>query len=264
MAENVIPLSWFVCPVTKEKLKYKDDKLFSSFGTYQRDKKFGYWDFIPRGLKEFKKHDWTVWSQLQNNACVSYQEDPKHNLGVGKRKDHMQFAKFCKFKGNLLDVGCGPQKIPTHMQFCKRRDVFFVGIDPLIGDQPREFAFVLGLGEYLPFHDKLFDQVLFVTTLDHFINPLLPLKEARRVITTDGEICVWIGEKSHNAPRPQESHEWYDNLEIPKGAENKFHYRKLTALDFENYIKKANLSIKDKQDIEIDKWEKNLFYKLSK
>jgi hypothetical protein len=116
-------------------------------------------------------------------------------LGVGEREDFRLFADWSRFHGNVLDVGVGPQKVPSHMRYAAGGDATFWGIDPLRGEQPREYGFVQGLGEFLPFGDGIFDQVLFVTSLDHFIDPRVPLREARRVLAAGGEVCVWLGEK---------------------------------------------------------------------
>ncbi len=132
----------------------------------------------------------------------------------------------------------------------------------MIGEQPRSFAFVLGLGEYLPFCDRLFNQVLLVTALDHFIDPLVPLREAKRVLRADGEICVWIGEKSKKSPVPQKSNEWYEELETPEGAEDPFHFKRFSAAEFETYVEKSGLKVKKKKVLRLDQFGRNLFYKL--
>jgi SAM-dependent methyltransferase len=255
-----IPLDWFVCPITKEKLQFINGSLRSSRFVYHQHPTYRYWDFFPQESLELEKSEWKIWEQLQANAIVSYQADPEHNLGVGKRKDFIQFADFCSFHGSVLDIGVGPQRIPTHIEFCSKKDVFFVGIDPLEGDQPRAFAYVRGLGEYLPFKNSLFDQVLFVTSIDHFIDPIIPLLEARRVVKYDGEICIWFGQKDKATPKPQDSHEWYENLSVPTGAEDRFHYRRVDGKQFENYLSKADLTIKKREIISVDRWRRNLFY----
>ncbi|MBK8125693.1 MAG: methyltransferase domain-containing protein [Elusimicrobia bacterium] len=145
---------------------------------------------------------YAMWEQLQENGEVSYREDPEHNLGVGARADHLAFADFCGFHGNVLDVGVGPQKEPTHLQRARDKSAFFVGIDPLAGEQPRNFAFVRGLAEHLPFRDGVFDQVLFVTSLDHMLDPVGALREARRVTKPEGRVFLWMGEKNPARPSP--------------------------------------------------------------
>jgi len=260
-----IPLEFFVCPVTKGKLTFYDCHCVTESGTiYERDVKHSFWKFIPKDPDLFKKEEWVIWKALQESAAVSYENDPDGNLGVGERADFLQFAEFCSFDGIVLDVGSGPQSCPTHMEYHSKADVFFIGIDPLVGEQPKRYAFAQALGEYLPFRDDLVDQVLFVTTLDHFINPEYALREAKRVVKEQGQICVWFGEKDKNAPKPPKSPEWYDKLRVPPGAEDPFHFRRFSAREFEQHVLATELQITDEATIYVDEWKRNRFYKLRK
>ena len=259
-----IPEDWFVCPVTKEALVRKDLLLCSSFSCFPYVPDGDYWDFTPRDLAEMRDDKWQTWQALQENGVVSYREDPEHNLGVGRRRDFMAFADFCRFSGNVLDVGVGPQRVPTHIEYSVRSDVFFVGIDPLRGQQPKDFAFVQGLGEYLPFRSSCFDQVLFVTSLDHFIDPRRPLIEARRVLVSGGTICVWIGEKRKDAPRVPVTNDWYERLRVPAGAEDRFHFRRFASRELETWFRELDLLVKDKAVQDVDPWNKNIFYRVKR
>ena len=261
-APRSIPTDWFVCPVSKAPLKGAGDELVSDRGRYRKDAEYGYWDFMPTAPGVIDRPEWDTWQQLQDNGVAMYDSDPEHNLGVGKRQDFLQFAEFCGFRGNVLDVGVGPQRCPTHIEYCDKDDVFFVGIDPLVGMHPRCFSFVRGLGEYLPFRDGLFDQILFVTSLDHFIDPRVPLREARRAVRKGGDICIWIGEKDKAAPKPTVINPLYEKLEIPSGADDRFHFKRFTSSDFEGYLADAGLSIAEKRALQVDPWRSNLFYRV--
>jgi len=259
----MIPDEWFVCPVTKEPLSRRGERLCSSFDCFTPDRKYGFWNFTPSKLEELRSPEWKAWEKLQINGMVSYQHDPEHNLGVGERTDFQQFADFCRFRGVVLDIGVGPQRIPSHFECGARPNVFFTGIDPLRGDQPRAFAFAQGLGEYLPFREDLFDQVLFVTSLDHFIDPRRPLAEARRVVKPGGDVCIWIGEKDKAAPTPTRTHEWYEKLDIPMGAEDRFHYRRFGKAELEVWLIEVGLTIREHTTVEVDQWRRNVFYRAS-
>jgi SAM-dependent methyltransferase len=256
-----VPEDWFVCPVTKERLSRDGARLCSSFDCFAPDPEYGFWNFTPTKLDELHSPEWKAWEQLQLNGMVSYEQDAEHNLGVGKRADFQQFAAFCRFRGAVLDVGVGPQRIPSHFEYGARPEVLFVGIDPLRGDQPRDFAFVQGLGEYLPFREDLFDQVLFVTSLDHFIDPRRPLDEARRVVKPGGDVCIWIGEKDKSAPKPTQSYGWYEKLVVPAGAEDRFHYRRFGRAELEAWFAEVGLVVRERDVIEVDQWRRNLFYR---
>lgn len=261
---NEIPIKWLADPVTKEHPEISGNIAICSSGKYVRNEAFGYWDFIPPEYGELMGGHDDTWHQLQNNGVVSYENDPEHNLGVGERNDYRQFGEFCMYHGAVLDIGCGPQTSLAHYEPFRSDEVDFVGIDPLEGQQPREFAFIKGLGEYLPFIDNIFDQVLFVTSLDHFIDPVNPLKEAKRVLKQDGEILIWIGEKSPGAPKPNTSPEWYASLVKPVGADDVFHYKRFTSEDLENMLVGLGLKIEEKKELQVDEWRKNLFYRIRK
>ena len=260
-----IPHDWFVCPVTKQPLRLAGNVLRSQQGyEYHKDSKFGFWDFTPAGLETPDDDTWRTWQHLQRNGVASYENDTAHNLGVGKRKDYLEFAEFCNFHGTILDVGVGPQACPTHIASTEDGELQFVGIDPLVGTQPRAFAFVRGLGEYLPFRDGLFDQVLFVTTLDHFVDPRAALEEAGRTLKPDGEIVVWLGYKEQGAPAPVVSPAWYTDLRVPQGAEDIFHFKRLTPGDAEEFYFDSDLQVTEREARPIDQWRTNFFYRLNK
>lgn len=259
-----IPEDWFVCPVTKQKLVTQGACLVSEDGRYLRDSEHGFCNFIPDNLDRLNAPEWRTWDILQDNSTVSYARDPEHNLMVDDRPDVLMFAEFAQFRGNILDIGCGPQALPTHMRRCTESDAFFVGIDPLRGEQPREFAYVRGLGEYLPFRDNLFDQAIFVTSLDHFIDPVEVLVEAKRVVRGDGDVVVWMGEKAVDAPKPTVSHEWYDKLVVPEGAEDRFHFKRFSIDEFQRYAREAGLHIVEDACHKLDDYRSNYFCRLKK
>jgi SAM-dependent methyltransferase len=132
---------------------------------------------------------WSLWEALQANGEVSYSEEADASLSVGDREDPARFAAFCRLSGTVLDIGCGPQARPSYAGAGR-----FVGIDPLRGEARRDFDFVQGIGEYLPFRDHSFDHVLFATSLDHLLDPVRALREAVRVLTSGGTIEIWSGE----------------------------------------------------------------------
>jgi SAM-dependent methyltransferase len=132
---------------------------------------------------------WHVWERLQANGEAIYRDAPQDNLSVGARDDARAFGAFCELDGRVLDVGCGPQAMPSYAA-----DAELIGIDPLTGEQPRQFSFVKGIAEFLPFRDATFDRVLFATSLDHMLSPELAVSEARRVLKPNGAVCVWHGE----------------------------------------------------------------------
>ncbi len=56
----------------------------------------------------------------------------------------------------------------------------------------REYEFVQGMAERLPFRGDAFDVVLFATSLDHIVDIRAAMREAARVLKLTGELAVWI------------------------------------------------------------------------
>lgn len=218
------------------------------------------WEFFPSTYMESSEL-WPTWQQLQQNGLVSYEKDPDHNLGVGERSDCLAFSRFCSFDGLVLDVGCGPQDWPSYFEY-RTPQSRFVGIDPLIWRSSPLYSQFRGLGEHLPFRGAAFSHVVFATTLDHFIEPVAALREARRVCRADGEVAIWIGEKRKDAPRQTDSPEWYQALRKPDQSDDMFHLRRLGPVELEKVIADAGLVVTEKEVRAIDEFRKDLFYRV--
>jgi SAM-dependent methyltransferase len=219
------------------------------------------WELMPSSYRTSSEL-WPIWEQLQMNGLVSYTHDPEHNLGVGQREDCLDFSRFCKFGGLILDVGCGPQPWPAYFNF-HSPESRFVGVDPLVGESPADYVQFRSLGEYLPFRDGVFDHVVFATSLDHFIDPIPALLEARRVCKSDGSIEIWVGEKSPEAPKHAQSAGWYTALEKPELAEDAFHLKRIKIDKLKILVKKVGLCIVEDESHVIGPYRKNYFCKLS-
>lgn len=248
------------CPSCKGNLRFEVDGKSAVCeicrNTFNRQKYS--WDFTPTH-KTLDSPIWGAWQQVQDNGIASYQADPSNNLSVGKRDDCSLFAEFCCYHGLVLDVGCGPQPCPAYFDLDSAQ---FVGVDPLVDDAVSQFLRIKALAEYLPFRDHIFDHVLFSTTLDHFAEPLIALQEAMRVCKSEGEIDIWFGEKSTDAPRPAVSPEWYQSLKKPELADDIFHIKRLNAIEINDLIEKAGLVIIDCESHKIDEFRTNYFYRV--
>ncbi|MBI3741890.1 MAG: methyltransferase domain-containing protein [Chloroflexi bacterium] len=217
------------------------------------------WNFMPTQI-DLTAPRWQAWQELQKNGMTSYHADPEHNLAIGERVDCQQFAEFCDYRGLVLDVGCGPQPVPAY--FDLNCPATYVGIDPLINDVPTHFLKLKALGEFLPFRADVFDQIIFATTLDHFVDAIAALKEAARVCGPTGVINVWLGEKRADASKPALSHEWYRRLHKPTLAEDVFHFKRLDAVAFAELARIAGLKMIKIEEHHIDDFRTNWFYRL--
>ena len=71
---------------------------------------------------------------------------------------------------------------------------------------------------------------------------------------------VLLGEKDKNAPPAGEKNDWYEKLRIPEGAEDQFHYKRISSMDFIQNVKEIGLKISLQKRIEIDDFRRNNFY----
>jgi ubiquinone/menaquinone biosynthesis C-methylase UbiE len=217
-------------------------------------------DFIPRPLPDDdRRQRWELWQQVETNGARAYELDPASSLSIGEREDARRFAEFSRLQeGLILDIGCGPQTLPSYAEGLAER---FVGIDPLRGAQPRAFAFTQAIAEYLPFRDSVFDRVLFATTIDHMLAPELALAEARRVSKSGGMVCIWIGEP--NPPPPpsglrERLWRWRGiaqirtsratmRFRVPNGAIDPFHIDHPSVEQVKDWLERAGLRLVEQQ-----------------
>lgn len=272
-----------VCPVCKAELLFheRDEPDAVSCSSCRRIYQYrdGFLDLTPIPPADAPVLEkWSLWEQLQENGLFSYTEAPDLNLSVGAREDAVAFAAFCNLTGLVLDIGCGPQEIPSYGTNFSGQ---LVGIDPLRGSSAKRFDFVQGIGEYLPFRSAVFDRVLFATSLDHVLDPKLTLLEARRVVKPGGTVNIWFDsvevDEALDAPgyRPSDrvrrvlsllrqgdvtgimrrlafrlrpnklppSMSYLSKLKVPNGAVDHFHFAHIERSTLEAWLKDVGLVI---------------------
>ncbi len=131
-----------------------------------------------------------------NNTWNSYVE--KYDAWFDKNKfaylsELEVLKKLVPLNGKGLEIGVGTGR------FAKPLNIS-VGIDPLWGmleaAVKRKVKAFYGRGEEIPFEEEEFDYALMVTTLCFVKNPDKVIKEARRVIKSNGEIIIGIIDRS--------------------------------------------------------------------
>ena len=130
------------------------------------------------------------WAKKQEHGLRDYIR-PKLEGEPYFRRLAIEFRTFCDPSGLILDLGCGIEPQPAYAVSSPRST--YVGIDPLQGCHKRTFDFVRAIGEALPFGLAMFDWVLCATALDHFLDPLRALAEARTILKPSGRLGLWIG-----------------------------------------------------------------------
>lgn len=144
--------------------------------------------------------EWAAWRQkldlLQQwrrstwNGTTASQERQK--IADDLATEFFRFQRVPE-TGPVLEVGCGSGELRRHMP--RRR---YFGLDPLLAtaEAPLSFdgsprpVFLRGVGERLPLADASFETVLLCEILDHSLDPVKVISEARRVLRPGGLLAV--------------------------------------------------------------------------
>ncbi|MGX5735306.1 methyltransferase domain-containing protein [Bosea thiooxidans] len=134
-----------------------------------------------------------IWIEAFERGRREYEAAPALNLAVEGHTvaDHFRGYLAPFMSGSVLDIGCGPQVLPSYLRGFP--DAAVAGLDPLSGAERRDFQFVRGLAEFLPWPDDSFDVTLFATSLDHVLSLDWALDEVCRVLRPGGFCIVWAG-----------------------------------------------------------------------
>lgn len=143
------------------------------------------------------------WAEAQELGSRSYLADPASNCSrwLGHGRYARAFGHFCRLHGRVLDVGCGPYG-PSVLDG-SAPETELVGVDPL--PAAGRFATTYrAMAENLPFRAGTFDHVIMVSSLDHVLDPIASLAEARRVLRPGGRLHVWTHVHPSRARRSRE------------------------------------------------------------
>jgi SAM-dependent methyltransferase len=144
-------------------------------------------------VKELAGKAFSLWLQCQEAGEKTYEQEPIQNLAIEGHRSVGMFDSFvsCYLKGNILDIGCGPQRLPYYLKNYPLEHI--AGIDPIGEPKDRDFKFIKGFAEFLPWDDNSFDRVIVSTSLDHMIHLEKALDEIYRVLKKDGLFITWLG-----------------------------------------------------------------------
>lgn len=186
------------CPLTHEKLEIAEDGTAIYLKTASSGRRYEIIDGVPRlisaSLPERFSSRWQTWRILQDNGEFAYRAHPTANTSQDVDDAAAALAAF-HIGGRVLDVGCGPGRVrPAYAAGISQHD--YVGLDPLLGQQPKDFNFVHAQAEALPFLDDSFDSVIFYSSLDHVLDLDSALSEASRVLKPGGWINIWMDKDS--------------------------------------------------------------------
>ncbi len=147
---------------------------------------FVYVDSIPpKELfeKAYSEEYYTPWLENQRKKRIKMWKSRLETLN-----------SFAERKGNLLDVGCG-EGLFLELASKAGWDVTGTEISPFAvkyGKERLDLNILQGELMDLGFPDKTFDAVTMWHVLEHTRNPIIVLKEIRRIIKDDGVLIMAI------------------------------------------------------------------------
>jgi SAM-dependent methyltransferase len=180
-----------VCPVTHASLhrEQQDSCEFLVANNRRYPVVNGVPNMVPTPPPKQLVQQWRTWEQLQRQGATTYEMAPLLNLANREDDEPKKFANFMQANGLTLDVGCGPQEMkPAYIS--DAANLKYIGMDPLLGHQPKTFPFIQGIGEALPFPDMIFDNIIFHSSLDHMLDYRIALREAQRVLKKGGQVII--------------------------------------------------------------------------
>jgi SAM-dependent methyltransferase len=201
-----------VCPLSGQPLEPRrqpggGQALVTPDGNSAYPMESGVYNLIPAPLPSPLGDKAAMWRQLQENGLLSYEMAPFLNLFAAGGPVADDFADFMELRGLVLELGCGPgRQVPAYIK--SQEPMVYWGLDPLVGEQPREFPFLLGMAELLPFGDGLFDSLVYCSCLDHMIDFGQALRQAGRVLKPGGCINLALDLIEETGPRPA----WRDKM----------------------------------------------------
>jgi SAM-dependent methyltransferase len=197
-------LEYLACPVEPSNplipIRDNDDNVIA---IRSGEREYHVTNNIPRMIPEIeekKKGAWQRWEKLFSHWWQVFGNQPEIIKSVVDDPVAGYVGKMISRHGGglFLDVGCGTAPVHPHMEAC-RDSVSWIGIDPVVGENTRCFPFVQGLGEYLPFRDGVFDGALFSLVLSNLLDPLQALRQASRVLKSEGKVYLKYYVASMNA-----------------------------------------------------------------
>lgn len=150
---------------------------------------------VPRlipGLGKVAGGDLPLWQAHQSKMWGEYQggDEGVFTYDDNEMGRHVGEIIARSGGGRYLDVGCGARPWPVYMA-ASSECVQWIGVDPFLGDTTRQFPFVQGMGEYLPFRREVFDGALYASTIYHQLDPPRSLRRVHSILKPMAKLFVW-------------------------------------------------------------------------
>lgn len=194
-------------------------------------------------------HDTAILDQFTRQAEPFAQ---RHGYSKDPMLDLMAECAAVQPNQAVLDVACGPGIISC---FFAKRAGHVTGLDfvPAMLDRARRYqaeqqvhnvAWRLGSSTNLPFPDSAFDCVVTRFSFHHFLEPLVALREMKRVTKPGGTVLVC--DVAPSAATQAAFNHW-EILRDPS------HTRALTLAEFEALGDSAGLTLRRKENCRLDR-----------
>lgn len=162
-------------------------------------------DLVGKGLQWY-------FANSNSNASLRHREQVWENLFPFLSKDvrslsdpelrsRFEFVRANLQEGNILDVGYYDGLIARELSSIGHE---VTAIDHIhrqsIANGYDNGMYITAYAERLPFQDEKFSNVVMSHSLEHILNPVLALTEARRVLVSGGRIIVIVPRIKGNKP----------------------------------------------------------------
>ncbi|MGH1371017.1 MAG: class I SAM-dependent methyltransferase [Cellvibrionaceae bacterium] len=175
------------------------------------------WKSVSSKLKSYKKEDLTPFDSLKQKRCEITYEAQYGDIYDSKYHDAVCYHLMDEYlasivddavasrssldrKVRILDLGCGPGSMVSHLMRYDNWDYYGVDISQTMVDVAKrrysDYRFQVGDAENLDFPDEHFDLVLCSGMLHHFPNLENVIVEVRRILKPDG--CMISREPNEN------------------------------------------------------------------
>jgi len=182
----------FICPICKNNLK-KESKIFMCNNcciSYHFDEVNKYYNFkVPTNIiKKIDQYKWYDRNKFYEIMAYIYRKQAKtKNLNYEKPSydySNKLNNEIDQLKGTYyLDIGGGDIRKSNKAQI----KWYTVNIDKInLSGIKENLVNIYGVGEFLPFPDNLFDNVLNFSCINHCINPKIFMDEIYRVLKPNG------------------------------------------------------------------------------
>lgn len=189
----------FICPECKVELNKNKDSYCCKSCNQTFTFKDGIYNFLPQSLTCFEHKE----AQYHSKVAIHYDELAQLDALRNKyyHQDFLNYILKLPKESKILEIGCG-----TGEDGLKILKSGFNLVESDISEEMLKLAkskaqkdgllektaYVLAMGDKIPFKNNSFDAIFMVASLHHFVSPVSALKEIKRCVRPGGLIILGI------------------------------------------------------------------------